>query len=253
MPSVLPEGLIVKHFDLVGGVVRPREGEARATAMATGGAGQAVLVVIDRRDLARECLSRWLAHEFPGRRIASLKQLAPDDEVFEQRPELVVLAPGPVTLFDAGARQQVDLCRQRWRSAPLVVISERESADEVMQALQLGVRGYIPAGLAASIVVEALRLVAAGGSFIPPSVLSATRPAAAPPAKPGTTPRFTPRQREVLDRLSRGESNKAIAHELSMSENTVKVHIRHIMRKLGVSNRTQIALRSQTMAGLGGA
>ena len=212
-----------------------------------------MIVVIDQRNLARECLSSWLGHEFPDRQIVSLERLASNDDILAEQPDLVIIALGALTIFDGAIRDQLDVCRRHWRAAPVAVISERESADEVMHALQQGVRGYIPAGLAASIAVEALRLIAAGGSFIPPSALSSPRPAASSPVKASVHARFTPRQREVLDRLSRGESNKAIAYELSMSENTVKVHIRHIMRKLGVSNRTQIALHSQAMAELGGA
>ena len=63
---------------------------------------------------------------------------------------------------------------------------------------------------------------------------------------------LTPREVEVLDRLRRGLSNKVIAHELALCEDTVKVHLTHLMRKLGVTNRTQAALLAHRRSGAGG-
>ncbi len=62
---------------------------------------------------------------------------------------------------------------------------------------------------------------------------------------------FTPRELQVIDALQRGRSNKVIASDLKLSENTVKVHVRHIMRKLRATNRTQAALRSQLLLSTG--
>jgi DNA-binding NarL/FixJ family response regulator len=56
---------------------------------------------------------------------------------------------------------------------------------------------------------------------------------------------FSPRQRQVLERLNEGKQNKIIAYELGMAESTVKVHIRHIMKKLNARNRTQVVLMSR--------
>jgi DNA-binding NarL/FixJ family response regulator len=67
------------------------------------------------------------------------------------------------------------------------------------------------------------------------------------PMEKAATFDFTPREREVIEALRCGRSNKVIASDLNLSENTVKVHVRHIMRKLRATNRTQAALRSQLL------
>ena len=115
--------------------------------------------------------------------------------------------------------------------------------------LRLGVRGYLPTSLKASVVVEAVRLICAGEVYAPLSVLLSGRPLngdsrEAPREQSG---RFPPRQVEILSCLRKGMANKQIAFELGVSEGTVKVHIRRIMQKLEVANRTQIVVRTQEM------
>jgi len=89
--------------------------------------------------------------------------------------------------------------------------------------------------------------VGAGGTYIPTCILlasSLSQPAV--PPRPtdgrGNPIEFSRRQQQVLGLLQRGKQNKIIAHELGMCESTVKVHIRHIMRKLNARNRTQVVL-----------
>ena len=95
-----------------------------------------------------------------------------------------------------------------------------------------------------------VRLVAEGGTYVPADILGTLfethRPA------PTQTPEDTtglwslsPRQIQVLERLNQGKQNKVIAYELRMAESTVKVHIRHIMKKLNARNRTQVVLMTK--------
>jgi DNA-binding NarL/FixJ family response regulator len=96
-------------------------------------------------------------------------------------------------------------------------------------------------------VVSAIRLVHSGGTFVPRDFLfmdgeQAAAPAAHSPAENG---RLTPRERAVLELIRQGRPNKVIADELDMSASTVKVHVRNIMQKMDVANRTQIALGAE--------
>ena len=134
--------------------------------------------------------------------------------------------------------------------APVIILSPVDSPESVVEAFQSGARGYIPTTTTpVELAIEIIRLVRAGGTFVPPSGLPLQRtnhrdlsPRAA------TNQQFTPRQMAVLNYLTQGKANKIIAYELAMSESTVKVHIRNIMRKMNASNRTEAAYRARTFA-----
>jgi DNA-binding CsgD family transcriptional regulator len=90
------------------------------------------------------------------------------------------------------------------------------------------------------LTIEIIRLVRAGGTFVPTSSLSLQRYT--------TTEQFTPRQMAVLHYLTLGKAHKTIAHELALSEGTIKAHSRNIMKKMGVTNRSEVACRAQALA-----
>jgi DNA-binding NarL/FixJ family response regulator len=124
-----------------------------------------------------------------------------------------------------------------------------DCVESISAAFESGARGYIPtASTAVELAVEIIRLVKAGGTFVPPSILYA-RAMIREGATPGaiTTQRFTPRQSAVLELLKLGKTNKIIAHELQVSESTVKVHIRNIMKRLKATNRTEVAARAHEL------
>jgi DNA-binding NarL/FixJ family response regulator len=99
-------------------------------------------------------------------------------------------------------------------------------------------------------VTAIVRLVAQGGTYVPGNILAALfeNRRSAPVQIPGETKRpyrFSPRQLQVLERLNEGKQNKLIANELGISEATVKVHMRNMMKKLNVRNRTQLVLMTK--------
>ena len=165
---------------------------------------------------------------------------------------LVVYNVGGASM-DAGEwRSSIDELRQQLPEVPLVIISERDNAGDVVEALKAGARGFITAQTATSIVFQALRFIMGGGVYFPPTALlqAQTIAQAQDWRRPGPTSgvdhrqcaSLTARQKAVWLLLQRGHSNKVIARQLVMCESTVKVHMRQIMRKLGASNRTQAAL-----------
>lgn len=108
-----------------------------------------------------------------------------------------------------------------------------EPTAESLDLLRAGARGYVHKRTSSGELLSILRFVLDGGTHIPQAVLQA-RP-------DGAQVSLTPRQREVLALLARGESNKDIARALGISEATVRVHVSTIMRALDVENRTQAA------------
>ena len=126
----------------------------------------------------------------------------------------------------------------------IIVISDATGSDEINQVIGYGARGYIPTSMPYSLAVEAVRFVEAGGIFVPAvGNLLASGGSHDPRA---TAKTLTEQQMKVVEAVGHGFANKQIAYRLNMSENTVKVHLRHIMKKLNVRNRTQIAIWTRT-------
>lgn len=152
---------------------------------------------------------------------------------------------------------------------PLLVILDNIDGDEVKCAIRLGLQGLVSTYLDGEIAIRAIRYVFAGGVYFPtgiPGHVERQRPAVAAketravPANRADRPveadaqaretgeprppfpALSDRQVEVLGALKRGYSNKLIARELNLSEATVKIHMRTLIQKFGVENRTQVAL-----------
>ena len=129
--------------------------------------------------------------------------------------------------------------------APTVVLSGEDSPELVRSAIRAGAMGFIPKSSTREVLIQALRLVFAGGVYLPPAALD-THTAAAPLAAyaaggPPDAARLglTPRQMDVLRCVIQGKPNKSIARELDISEGTVKAHLSAVMQALGARNRTE--------------
>lgn len=143
----------------------------------------------------------------------------------------------------------IGMLRERQPNAKVVVVSASEAQADVREALENGAAGYIPKSSSVKIMLSALDLIFSGGVYVPATVLrEGIEPdhrgagGVIPPTDPQLEQLLTQRQREVLDRLREGKSNKQIAHELGLSEGTVKIHMTAIFKSLGVRNRTQAAM-----------
>jgi len=135
----------------------------------------------------------------------------------------------------------------RFRAAfpeiPLVVLSAAEQAEDIHRLLGAGTLGYVTKSSPSEVILGALRLVLAGGVYIPPSLL-ARHGLEHDPSRPGP---LTARQIEVLRELAKGQSNKQIANVLEVTEGTVKIHLAAVFRILKVNNRTEAVLVAQKM------
>jgi len=128
----------------------------------------------------------------------------------------------------------------------VVLFSGSVSTVVIMRALEEGARGFIPKSVSLKSLENAIRLVASGEQFVPYSFFANTQDASAWHApENGGTSKLNERELKVLYGASIGQSNKEIAHDLSMSEVTVKMHMRSICSKLGAKNRTQAAMFAQ--------
>jgi DNA-binding NarL/FixJ family response regulator len=123
-------------------------------------------------------------------------------------------------------------------AVPVVVLSASENPADVRGALQGGASGFIPKSSSDEVILAAVRLVLSGGVYVPPVLLD--RQPHGPDA--AGLAALTPRQRDVLDLLGQGKSNKEIGNDLGLSEATVKQHMSAILKALGASNRVQAVL-----------
>ncbi len=210
------------------------------------------ILYVDHQNLTRECVSLQLAALLPASdvvAIARLEEISSADEM--SRFSVAIVHKHATCCESPDFIAQLTRLSDLAPNLPVAILSDTDDANDIVRAFKMGIRGYLPITLPIKHAAEAIRLVGSGGSYIPSSVLSLSSigtPAPAAPARKGNcVERFTPRQMEVLQRLWQGKQNKSIAYDLEMCESTVKVHIRHIMKKLNARNRTQVVLLTRSL------
>ncbi len=118
-----------------------------------------------------------------------------------------------------------------------------QDAEDLVTALRSGAQGYLLKNIDSEFLVRSLRRAAQGESVISPEMagkLMRQVRTGVPNAQPADV--LSPREREIVQRLAKGGSNKEIARDLDLAESTVKIHVQHILRKLGLNSRVQAAV-----------
>jgi DNA-binding NarL/FixJ family response regulator len=138
----------------------------------------------------------------------------------------------------------------RFRAAfpeiPVVVLSASEQTEDIQKLMAAGALGYVTKASSSEVILGALRLVLAGGVYIPPRLQDGSGKHADLP-QPIRNTALTSRQLDVLRQLAKGLSNKQIASALEVTEGTVKIHLAAVFRNLKVNNRTEAVLVVQKM------
>lgn len=128
----------------------------------------------------------------------------------------------------------------------IVMLTVSEASDDIAAALRLGAKGYVLKGVGSRGLAEIVRAVAAGESYVSPTLsarlIAGLSASAGVEEKPDPMAELTDREQEVLNLVASGLSNKRVARELDLHEKTVKHHMTRILSKLKVSNRTEAAL-----------
>ena len=198
-----------------------------------------------------------IADDHPLMRAAlasALADLATDVQFLEAANHAATLAlidasPGPdlllMDLHMPGAQgiEGVRAVRERAPHVPLVVVSADDDPAAIRMMLDLGVSGFIPKTDSPAVVASAVRLILAGGIYVPPRLVA--HAGMVPAADGACVTGLTSRQIDVLRLLGHGLSNKAIARELGVSEGTIKVHLLAVFRVLDVRNRTAAVIAAQ--------
>lgn len=209
------------------------------------------VALIDKRVLERECLAHSLEYHRIDRKVLTFSSLG------EWRAASRTVGAPSAVLYNAGnaaiAPQQlvaeITELVNAMSPAAVVILSDNQDINVILDIIALGVRGYIPSSVSIEVCIQAISLAIAGGRFIPVSSLLGVRDLLGlSEQKSLSALAFTDRQSAVAEALRCGKANKDIAHELNLCESTIKVHIRNIMKKLGATNRTEVACKIGSMA-----
>ncbi|MBK3735386.1 LuxR family two component transcriptional regulator [Azospirillum brasilense] len=216
--------------------------QTRGKERSVAGRAQKFLVV-DDHPLVRHGFALSVGEIHPDAQVLEAGSLDEAMSIADRTPDLTLV------LFDLnlgdrsgrdGVRRMVEVLGNR----PLLVISGSDEVADIVDSVRLGARGYILKTSSTAVLEHAISLALTGETFLPlpRAVLSGN--VATEVARPSgqILDRLTDRQRDVFQLLLAGHSNKEIARELGVLEGTVKVHVRAIMQKLGVRNRTQVAV-----------
>ena len=186
--------------------------------------------------------------------------------------QLVLLNLGSQSVKEEATLDLVRLLRSLIPNTPVAVISDNTDPGEVKSVFKSGANGFIPSTLNPSVALQSFTFIVKGGAFFPPSALLqnvelqelepklngadfGSRKPEDNETEGGTScgsdtnveppiVRLSNKQRQVLEQLCHGRSNKVIAGALDITEATVKLHVHQIIQKLGVENRTQAAIQA---------
>jgi two-component system nitrate/nitrite response regulator NarL len=218
------------------------------------------ILVCDDHPLVRAALAASLAGLVAGHAVRTARDFDEAWAAAEDEDEIILCV---VDLHMPGAEPQAGLAGVKARApeAKFIVVTGSESDADLHAALALGVDGFVPKTAEPGVIEAAIRLVMAGGRYLPPRVAELVAgnaelaskgkepaPARPPPDRTAIQAlygRITDRQRDVLRLLAQGRSNKEIANTLVLSPATVKTHVASIIAVLGARNRTEAAAHAR--------
>lgn len=215
--------------------------------MSTGhpqiGHSQGRVVLINSHTIIRECLAQAMrSWTYEVETLPSVEGCV--DLISRHACDLIILWGG--SHLDLAA--DLDFLRGACRSCPILVICDTVGAETVIKVLESGARGILPTSSKLDILNGVMSLIRSGGAYVPPdSMIEAYRAEPTVSVQPSIDLPFTPRQSAIIAAIRKGSPNKIIAYDLGMCESTVKVHIRSIMKKLKVRNRTELALKAMDL------
>ncbi len=209
-------------------------------------------LVVDNHPLVRHGFALSVGEIHPDARVLEAGSLDEAVAVVRATPELSLV------LFDLGlsgdgaaegggdeqTHRGVRRMMEALAGVPLLIISGSDDVSDIVDSVRLGARGYILKTSSTEVLEHAISLALSGDTFLPlpRAVLSGAVTTDTARTPSNILDRLTDRQRDVFQLLLAGNSNKEIARGLGVLEGTVKVHVRAIMQKLGVRNRTQVAV-----------
>lgn len=199
------------------------------------------LLIADDHPLFREALRGLIAKLYPNAAIYETDSISSLYTLVEDRPNADLLLLDLNMPGAAGYNALVHL-RSQHPLLPVVIVSAHEDPTLIRRAIDHGAMGFIPKSVDAKQLSTALQEILMGNTWIPESALQVPPISQEEKQAADLIKELTPQQLRVLQMVSTGQLNKQIAHELDVSEATIKTHMTAILRKLGATNRTQAVL-----------
>jgi two-component system nitrate/nitrite response regulator NarL len=199
------------------------------------------LVIIDDHTLFRTGLNELLT----GRDLNVLGMTGRGEEaldlVEQHRPDIVLL---DLRMGEVGGLDILEQIRKQLPEQRVVILTTSIEKGDVLRALRLGAVGYLLKDMDPDHLVELLKQAREGETVVAQEFTGLLARAAVVKDEPagGNAYNLTPREMDILKHIARGESNKHIAIELGIVDGTVKLHVRAVLKKLGVQTRVQAAL-----------
>jgi two-component system, NarL family, nitrate/nitrite response regulator NarL len=201
------------------------------------------VVLVDDQNLCRRGLSELLANQFAFDVLGATGSIDELRTLLDQKPDLLII---DLRMKPMDGITMLTQIRSEGYLTPAVMLTMSDSEVDLKNAIRAGVRGYLLKDMAPEEVVDAIRRVAAGELVVAPTMtvklIEMLRDEQPGQEAKNSFKLLTEREREILQLLSRGDSNKAIALNLKISYDTVKQHVRHILNKLNLSSRVKAAV-----------
>lgn len=204
-----------------------------------------VIALADDHPIVRAALKAALFGLGDGTRFVEASDATSALAMVERQPDIDLLLMD-LHMPGADGTATVRAIRERVPQLPVAVVSADEDTVTVSELLRMGVCGFIPKSDSASVIVSAVRLILAGGTYVPPRLVDAASAQRLDYVANGARLGLTARQLDVLRLLGQGLSNKLIARELGIAEGTVKVHLLAVFRALNVRNRTAAVIAARS-------
>ncbi|WP_244475140.1 response regulator transcription factor [Rhizobium sp. Leaf341] len=207
------------------------------------------LAIIDDRPLERECLARGLVANGLRMNVELFSTISLWRNAANTTYVGILINIGRDDFSKTTLRRDVRQLVADYPDIPIIFLAVNREIRQVIHAFELGVHGYISSAIGLAVCVGAISLAVAGGVFVSADNLDELRQliAVSTDRDQRRSEIFTSREINVIDALHKGKPNKIIAYELNLRESTVKVHVRNIMKKLQVRNRTEVIFKVSAM------
>lgn len=193
------------------------------------------ILLIDDHAMFRSGLRMVLMSEIPN---ISISEAGSVDDAISNAPASLNVVLLDMQMHGLSGLDGIGLLKDKWPLTPILILSSHEDAEAMHLVLERGADGFFSKGETANKMIDAINRILHDCPLTQRPTTKTTRP-------------LTPRQREVLDLLYQGMSNKRIARQLLLSDNTIRRHVQDILEHFQVSNRAEAVFvaRSQSLVG----